>query len=460
MSLWIYLGAILFVVVLALLWPLLRKRLRDTTAAEQDMAVYKDQLGQIDADLSAGLIAEADAADARAEVSRRLLAAADRQDEPAAAPGGRATALSLALAVVLVVPLVSVILYSQLGAPGLPDFPFSERQAANPDDAEHVAGLEESIQRLESRLIREPENLEGRILLARSYMAVRRFEEAAQAYEKALDLSPDNPELLSAYGEALTYAGNSVVTPAARAAFESALAKAPGDDRARLYLAVAEEQAGNRQGALDRWVALLKDASPDEPWVETARARVVALAKALGQDPDAVLPEPKQAARSGPDAADMEAAAKMSPEERRTMIEGMVARLAERLATDKDDLDGWLRLGRSYTMLGKPTEARDALANAARLAPKKAEILLLYARAMRAAAGNKQTAESVAVMRQVLALDAENVEALWLVGRAEALAGDKGGLTKMQKALDRMPPDMPRRKELEDYLDEMRSKKS
>ncbi len=460
MTLWIFLGAILFIVVLALLWPLLRKRVHDATAAEQDIAVYKDQLGQIDADLGAGLMAEADAADARAEVSRRLLAAADRQDEPAAAPGSRATALSLALAVVLVVPIVSVILYSQLGAPGLPDFPFSERQSADPAGAHRMTSLKESVERLELRLLRDSKDLDGQTLLARSYMALRRFDDAVQTYEKALGLSPDNPELLSAYGEALTYAGGSVVTPAARTAFESALAKAPGDDRARLYLAVAEEQAGNRQAALDRWVALLTDASPDEPWVETARARATALAKALGQDPDTVLPKQKQVARRGPDAADMEAAAKMSPAERRKMIESMVVRLAERLKTDKDDLDGWLRLGRSYTMLGKPIEARDALANAARLAPKKADILLLYARAMRAAAGNKQTAESIAVMRQVLALDAENVEALWLVGRAEALAGDEAGFKKMQKALDKMPPDMPRRKELQDHLDELRKRKS
>lgn len=460
MSLWFLLGCVLFVVIVALMWPLLRRDPGAAIATGKDMAVYKDQLAQIDADLRAGLIAEADAADARAEVSRRLLAAADRPTGPVTARGNRGTALSLALAVVVALPLVSILVYTRLGAPGLPGSPFAERQGEKSAHAATTGGFEESVARLERRLAQNPKDLEGLVLLARSYMALQRFEEAARAYEKALGLAPGDAELHSAYGAALTYAAGSVVTPAARAAFEAALAKSPGNARARFYLAVAEEQAGNRKGALDRWAALLKDAPADQPWAQTARARAAALAKALGLDPAAVLPEAKQTARTGPDTADMAAAAKMSPDERQRMIEGMVARLAERLKAEPDDLEGWLRLGRSYAMLGRPADARDALANAARLEPKNVDILLQYGRAMRTAAGNRQTPESVAVMRRVLAIDGENIEALWLVGQAEATAGDKAGLVKMRKALDRMPPEMPRRKAFEDFLKSLSQKAS
>ena len=457
MSLWFLLGSVLFVVVVALLWPLLRRYSGGAAGAERDMLVYKDQLAQIEADLQAGLVAESDAADARAEVSRRLLAAADRQAEPSEAAGNRATALSLAAAIVLTLPLVSVLIYSQLGAPELPGFPFAERSAADPAESGRIAGLEESVARLELRLIRNARDLDGLGLLARSYMALRRFDEAARTYEKALGLAAGDAALHSAYGEALTYAAGATVTPAARAAFEAALAKSPDDARARLYLAVAEEQAGNRQAALDRWVALLKDAPADAPWAQTARQRAAAVARELELDPAAVLPPPKQSARPGPGAGDVAAVADKTPEERRQMIESMVARLAGKQKENLDDLDGWLKLGRSYTVLGRPADARDALANAARLAPENPDILLLYGRAMRAAADNKQTADSVAVMRRVLALDPGNIEALWLIGRGEAMAGDKAGLVKMQKALDRMPPDMPRRKELQNHLDSLRA---
>jgi cytochrome c-type biogenesis protein CcmH len=391
MSLWFLLGIILFVVIVALLWPLLRRYSAGLAPAVQDVAVYKDQLVQIETDLKAGLIVEADAADARAEVSRRLLAAAARQTEPAESTSNRATALSLALAVVLALPLVSVLVYTQLGEPEQPGFPFAERQAADPVESQKVASFAESVARLESRLADNPGDRSGLLLLARSYMAMRRFDEAARTYEKLLGLAAGDAVLHSAYGEALTYAAGSVVTPAARAAFEAALARSPDHARARFYLAMAEEQAGNRQAALDRWRALLKDVPEDQPWVATARARATAVAKALGLDPAAVLPKPKpkQATRRGPGAADMEAAANMSPDERNKMVESMVARLAERLQTEPDDLEGWLQLGRSYTMLKRPADARDALGNAVRLAPKNADILLMYGRAMRSAAGNE-----------------------------------------------------------------------
>jgi cytochrome c-type biogenesis protein CcmH len=460
MSLWISLGGILFVVVVVLLWPLLRQRSGGVAGADRDAAVYKDQLAQLDADLRAGLVSETDAADARAEVSRRLLAVADRADTPAADAGGRGTARLLAAAVVLALPFVSILLYSQIGAPGLPGFPFADRRAADPAGSQRLASLEDSVARLELRLVRNPQDLDGIRLLARSYMALRRFDEAARTYEKALGLAAGDADLHSAYGEALTYAAQAVVTPAARAAFDAALAKKPEDERAQLYLAVAEEQAGNRQAALDRWVALLKDAPADAPWAQTARERATAIAEALGLDPATVLPPPAQVARPGPGAGDMEAAATMSPDERRQMIETMVTRLADKQKENPDDLQGWLRLGRSYTVLARPAEARDALANAVRLAPENRDILLLYGRAMRTAAGNKQTSDSVAVMRRVLAVDPENIEALWLVGRFEAQAGDKAGLVKMQKALDRMPPDMPRRKELENHLDSLKAGKA
>ena len=99
------------------------------------------------------------------------------------------------------------------------------------------------------------------------------------------------------------------------------------------------------------------------------------------------------------------------------------------------------------------------MANAARLAPENLDILLLYGRALRSAADNKQTPESIAVMRRVLALDPDNIEALWLTGRAEAQAGDgEAGFAKMQRALDKLPSDAAERKQLQDHLNALKAK--
>jgi cytochrome c-type biogenesis protein CcmH len=156
----------------------------------------------------------------------------------------------------------------------------------------------------------------------------------------------------------------------------------------------------------------------------------------------------------GPSAEDMRAAQEMSPEEQREMIEGMVAKLASRLEENPNDLQGWIRLARSYNVLGKPNDARDAMAKAVKAAPKNVDILTLYARTIRTAAGNKPTAASIEVMQKVLTLQPANVEALFFSGLAAAGAGDKAEARRLwEKAQSGLPEDSKERAALQRQID-------
>src|SRR3546814_12040106 len=106
------------------------------------------------------------------------------------------------------------------------------------------------------------------------------------------------------------------------------------------------------------------------------------------------------------------------------MIEGMVRGLAARLEKNPEDFAGWMRLGRAYLVLERPTEARDAFARAADLAPKETEPLVMQARALRSLAGNRPPQESLALTRRVPALDPNSLQALRFVGHAAAAAAD------------------------------------
>ena len=84
-------------------------------------------------------------------------------------------------------------------------------------------------------------------------------------------------------------------------------------------------------------------------------------------DPNAPVPQPGlNQATPGPSATDVDAASRMSPEQRETMVRGMVARLAERLKQDGSDVDGWLRLLRAYMVLGDREQARASAGDARR----------------------------------------------------------------------------------------------
>src|SRR3546814_18195846 len=93
-----------------------------------------------------------------------------------------------------------------------------------------------------------------------------------------------------------------------------------------------------------------------------------------------------------------------------------------------------MRRGRADVVLKRPTESRDAFARAAELAPKETWPRVMQARALRSLAGNRPTQESRALMRRVLALDPNSIEALWFVGHAEAA---EGNLEKAKDYLDR-----------------------
>jgi cytochrome c-type biogenesis protein CcmH len=155
---------------------------------------------------------------------------------------------------------------------------------------------------------------------------------------------------LAARGEAEFFVANGSMTPEAQADFEKAIKLDPLEPRAQYYLGLADIRDGNKDKAIARWKKLLANAPKDAPW----RASVEAdLAKLLQPAP-----------LGGPTMADAQAAGNMTPEARQQMIGTMVARLAGRLEQNPNDLPGWLRLIRSYGVLGKLDEAKQALVTA------------------------------------------------------------------------------------------------
>lgn len=159
---------------------------------------------------------------------------------------------------------------------------------------------------------------------------------------------------------------------------------------------------------------------------------------------------------AGPTAEDMAAAADLPDEERAAMVEGMVDNLAARLEENPDDLRGWIMLGRSYTVLGRTDEAIDALARASELAPADTDLILDRARLMRTAAGERQTPETVALMREVLETDPENLEALWFLGLDAVRDGDRPAASDFfDRAMAQLPPGSEERASLQAEIDRL-----
>jgi cytochrome c-type biogenesis protein CcmH len=358
MTLWFALALMTAAAVLAVLWPLSRRG-RELRSGS-DVAVYRDQLEEIERDRAAGLIADNEAAGAKVEVSRRLIAAADA---PTASPGNAAAVTrrrrAVAVAALVALPLGAVGIYLALGSPLLPDQPLAARVV----EARANQSMETLIAQVEAHLAQRPDDGRGWEVIAPVYLRLGRFDDAVKARRNALRLNGDSAERQAALGEALVFGANGVVTAEAKSAFEKAVALDPAHVQARYFLGLAAEQDGNRARAAATWRTLIESAPPDAPWIEFVRG---ALARVEGAGASAGAAGAGGGAGSGPSEEQVAASSELSPEQRKLMIQGMVDRLAERLNRDSSDIEGWLRLVRSYMVLGQADKARAAAADARR----------------------------------------------------------------------------------------------
>lgn len=410
MTLWLVLTLMISVAAVLVATPFIRRFERARLESAGNLAVYRDQLRQIESDVAQGVIDPAQAEAARLEIKRKVLAAG-RADGPARSPLSQAERKFALTVVTSIVIFGSILLYAIVGSPELPSSsraqarleqpPVPRRSAdgaAQPQAAAAIealaspavlpqAGLapvDEMIQRVETRLQRSPQDADGWRMLGWAYFSIERFNDAANAYSRAIELRSGSAEYRSARGEALVRGADGIVTATARTDFDEAVKIDPKDARARFFIGLAKEQDGDKQAALSDWSKLLAESDPAEPWLPDLRERVAELQRELaGASPSSQPPRPDlsadalreflqsekskpraEASRGDPSAEDVRNAEGMAPQDRTAMIRGMVEGLASRLEQRPRDAEGWIKLVRSRVVLGEAELADKSLKRA------------------------------------------------------------------------------------------------
>ena len=374
-------GALALATALVLIRPLIAGRGATEARGARDARLYRDQLDEIERDLARGTISAGEAEGVRAEVSRRLIAAAGRSETAVAlGPAPRRYSRLLAGIALIGAPALAVGLYLANGMPGQPDLPLAERAAIEAaqaesaprpsqaeaeaaytpgpalplsDEQQEYAGL---MARLETLLEQRPDDAQGLQLLATGYLRLERYADSWRAYERLLAVAGDQAAagLYASMAEAMVQAAGGYVSPEAERAIGEALARDETLAVARYYAGLMMVQSGRIGEAITVWERLKAETPADAPWLEFLDG-MLAEAKALRDGAPGPAP--------GPSAADIEAARALSPEERQEMIEGMVTRLEERLTSEGGAVEEWLRLMNAYARLGR----RDDAARIARL---------------------------------------------------------------------------------------------
>lgn len=362
-----------------------------------------------------------------------MLAAEDADLEMPVKPvwaGNRYARLMAIVAIAVGVPVGAAIAYGALGSPHLAGKPYAWRLA---NDPEFVA--ETSAEKLAAAMQTSP-SVSGYKRLANMYFSARNYKEAAAADRRAIDLGANDASTWSELGETVVMASGGAVAPEALLAFSNSLEKDPHDARARFYIGLAEAQIGNLKQAVAVWRDLEKGAPPDARWLPMVREHIAAFAKDGGFDPASVPPRPPSAEVMHAAVAAMTDAMKAHTgktgtaepsknNDRNTMIRGMVAQLAARMEKSPNDAAGWQRLAHAYNVLGERDKARTAIDRAVKLKPADIGVLLTLAEIQMASAapGDDTSADFIATMRKVMAIDPANIDALYYVGLAEQKAG-------------------------------------
>lgn len=348
---------------------------RDTGPAEAfDIGVYRDQLKEVDRDLARGVIGPEDAERLRTEVSRRLLAADARRGSDADAPSaGRGGATTLALLLVVAVAGGAYALYWRLGAPGYGDLALADRiemarearetrpsqetaEASLPPQTSPEAPAEylDLVERLRETVAARPGDRQGLTLLVRSEAALGNYRAAWEAQEKLLELKGDaaTPSDQTDLADMMILAAGGYVSPEAEAILDGVLKRDPENGVARYYVGLMFTQTGRPDLAFRIWNRLLRESPADAPWREPILAQIEEIALRAGQE----FTPPEDGLR-GPTEADIAAAGEMSAEDRMAMIEGMVAQLSDRLASEGGSPEEWARLLTALGVLGDEAQA-------------------------------------------------------------------------------------------------------
>ena len=374
MEFWLIAGLISALVAALLGRSLLRGQDGEVDAAAYDVQVYRDQLSEVDRDVARGVLGEAEAERTRTEISRRLLAA-DAAAKSVAAKGARTgveTWGGLTLAAILVTA-GGLGLYSYLGKPQMADMPLENRlqeardlastrlsQAAFeaqmpvatlPDPDPSLLNL---VEQLRDVVKERPDDLRGFQLLARNEASLGNYTRAYAAQNRIIELKGDAVETNDYLTLADYYmiAAQGYISPEAEDALSEAIRREPQNGFARYYTGLLMMQTGRPDLTFRFWRVLLEEGPENAPWIAPIRANIDDLAWIAGVRYDPPAPR-------GPSAEDIAAAESLSATDRAAMIEGMVASLSDRLASEGGSAQEWAQLITALGVLGRTGDAKD-----------------------------------------------------------------------------------------------------
>lgn len=287
---WVTAGALCATALAFVLPPLVRTRTRPRADVSQDVVnvgIYRDQLKELDAELAQGAIAQEQYRRTRAEIERRVLEESGSADASGPVTGNaRGIAAGLAVAI----PALAFSLYLALGTPrGLDPEAASQPvdESAHQLTAEQIRAM---VEKLAARMREEPGNVEGWVMLARSYGVLGRYQESAQAYARASALRPQDAQLMADQADATAMSQGRKLDGEPERLIVQALRIDPSNVKARLLAGTVSFQRRDFRTAIDHWRAALASVPDGGELSESIKASIAEAEANAGSGAAAAVP--------------------------------------------------------------------------------------------------------------------------------------------------------------------------
>jgi cytochrome c-type biogenesis protein CcmH len=275
--------ALFIVIAFAFIMPTAMQRNESSQQALADerklanIAIYRDQLSELEADLQNGIVSQDQYTQDRDEIERRLL-----EDTAATSTVTRKTAnvsttnKNTAYAIGFILPVAAVIFYLSIGSPKAVTDPTGGVSATRsaPTDERTQEQIDANVAALANRLKENPSDAQGWAMLARSYNSMSRFGEAAGAYAKATELQPNNADLLAEYAFVSAMANQQRLDGLPTELINQALKADPENAKALQLAGSAAFQAKDYKKAIAYWERVLKKVESDSEVAQLMTERI------------------------------------------------------------------------------------------------------------------------------------------------------------------------------------------
>ena len=277
---WVICAVFILIAIVFVLPPALKRSAESNRKSEDErrlanIAVYRDQLAELESDFQNGIASQEQYAHDREEIERRLLEDTKGGEPEPKATTTAATARYTAYAIGIAIPLVAISVYLRVGNPKAVDGPPPEQAQANFAPGQRTqAQIEANVAELAKRLQSNPSDAQGWIMLARSYSSMDKFAESAGAYTKATELTPNDADLWAEFAFATAMANGRSLEGRPMELIDRALQVEPENAKALQLAGSAAFQAKDYKKAVNYWERVLKQVPPGSEVAETIQARI------------------------------------------------------------------------------------------------------------------------------------------------------------------------------------------